>query len=137
MQICADLKRLYVQAARAEEGEVPRDTAAHQGHPLGWFPPGELEPNCGRTRQEVLLELEREEAILAAARADLAKILNLSGSDDEDGMVRQIAGTELAAYILREYHTCTFTTSPFNGYVYAMYKYSMHPYSIHDPCKHD
>ena len=83
------------------------------------------------------LELEREEAILAAARADLAKILNLSESDDEDGMVRQIAGTELAAYILREYHTCTFTTSPFNGYVYAMYKYSMHPYSIHDPCKHD
>ena len=59
--------------------------------------------------------LEREEAILAAAREDLAKIINLSGSDDEDGMVRQMAGTELSAYILRAYHTCMFTASPFNG----------------------
>jgi len=123
-----------MQAARAEEGEVPQDTAAHQGHPFGWFPQGELVPNCERTRQEELLELEREEAILAAAREDLAKILNLTGSDDEDGMVRQMASTELAAYILRAYHTCTFTASPLHGYVYSIYKYSMHPYSMHAPC---
>lgn len=79
------MKPVCAQAAQAEEDGVSKDTAPQQEQCGGQQ---ELERNEEKTRQEELSELEREEAILAAAREDLVKLVNLSRSDDEDELVR-------------------------------------------------
>jgi hypothetical protein len=80
-----ELKPVCAQAALAEEVGVSHDTVPQEGQ---WGDQKELERNQEKTRQEELSELEREEAILAAAREDLAMLVNMSGSDDEDELVR-------------------------------------------------